>query len=371
MQRNKALDSTSSKNSVSDTSKFQSFPISFYNVDNKDKSLPFLLSATSKAFHCKETGVQVNTDNSQNNKSNSCEKRDSVVFTKPSSDILSNFFVESILKGKRDISTYKQFVFQITTDAEKYEMIQNVFISDKSFVFPATQYLLLHRWFKLFPRLCYSLVEDGAYCLLCLLFAGKKNTATKSFIFKLFKHWPDGMGAFKRHINPEPGVHNKCMFYYDQLISRLKGKNVSIDVSVNSLSNAKVLNNRKIILAIIDAMKLYGRLVIALRGHIDASKYHSEIGHAPISAGVGNFVPSINCAIRNGNKVLENYLKPCSKREAYLTATSQNDLLKCCYEVITEGLLKEVKASKIFALILDEASDISSKEQLSFCLGFV
>ena len=240
MQCNKALNSTSSKNSVSDTSKYQSFPMSFYNVDNKDKSLPLLLSATSKAFHCKETGVQVSTDNSQNNKSNSCEKKDSVVFTKPSSDMPSNLFTESILKGKRDVSTYKKFIFQSTTDAEKYEMIQNVFIPDKSFVFPKTQRLFLHRWFKLFPWLCYSLVEDGAYCLLCLLLAGKKNTAAKYFIFKPFKHWPDGMGAFKRHIDPEHDVHNKCMFHYDQLISRLKGKSVSIDVSVNSLSNEKM-----------------------------------------------------------------------------------------------------------------------------------
>ena len=57
MQCNKAVDSTSSKNSVSDTSKLQSFPISLYNVDNKDKSLTLLLSTTSKAFQCKETGV--------------------------------------------------------------------------------------------------------------------------------------------------------------------------------------------------------------------------------------------------------------------------------------------------------------------------
>ena len=81
----------------------------------------------------------------------------------------SNFFIESILKGKRDVSTYKKFIFQSTTDAEKYEMIQNVFIPDKSFVFPTTQRLFLHRWFKLFPWLCYSLVEDGAYCLLLCL----------------------------------------------------------------------------------------------------------------------------------------------------------------------------------------------------------
>ena len=67
---------------------------------------------------------------------------------------------------------------------------------------------------------------------------------------------------------------------------------------------------------------------------------------------------------------MENHLNTCSKRETYLSATTQNDLLKCCYQVIS-GLLKEVKASKIFALILDEASDISNKEQLSFCLRFV
>ena len=203
MQCNKAVESTSSNNSVSDTSKFESFPISLYNVDdNKDKSLPLLFSTTSKAFHCKETGVQVSSDNVQKNKSNSCEKKDSVVFTKPSSDMLSNVFIESILKGKRDVSTYKKFIFQSTTGAEKSEMIQNVFIPDKSFVFPTTQCLFFNRWFKLFPWLCYSLVEDGAYCLPCLLFAGKKNTAAKSFIFKSFKHWPDGMGDFSRNIDP-------------------------------------------------------------------------------------------------------------------------------------------------------------------------
>ena len=161
------------------------------------------------------------------------------------------------------------------------------------------------------------------------------------------------------------------MFDYDQLISRMKLKSVSIVVSVNSVSNEKFLNNRKIISTIIDAIKLCGRLGIALRGHRDASKYHREIGHAPTSAGVGNFVLIINYAIRNGNKVLKNHLQTWSKPEIYLSATSQNDLLKCCYQVLTEGLLKKVKDSKIFVLIFDEASDILNKEQLSFCLRFV
>ena len=64
----------------------------------------------------------------------------------------------------------------------------------------------------------------------------------------------------------------------------------------------KVLNNRKIILVIIDVIKLCGRLGLTLRGHRDASKYHPEIGHAPTSAGVGNFLDIINCPIRNGDQ---------------------------------------------------------------------
>ena len=149
-------------------------------------------------------------------------------------------------------------------------MVQNVFIPEKSFVLSTTQRLFLHRWFKLFLWLCSSLVEDVAYCLPCPIFDSKENTAAKSFIFKPSKPWPDGMGPFKKHIDPEHDFHNKCMFDCDQLNSRLNGKRVSIDVYVNSLNNEKVLNNRKIILAKIEAIKLSGQLGIALRGHRDA-----------------------------------------------------------------------------------------------------
>ena len=135
IQYNEAVNSTSSKNSLSDTSKFQSFLKYLYNVDNKNKSL--------------------------------------------------------------------------------------------------TECLFLYRWFKLFLSLCSSLDKDGAYCLLCPLFAGKKNTAAKSFIFKRFTHWPDGMGPFKRHIDPKHGVHTECILDYDLPFFCLKGKSVFINVYVS------------------------------------------------------------------------------------------------------------------------------------------
>ena len=59
-------------------------------------------------------------------------RRKTLVFTKPSSDMPSSFFVESILNGKRDVSSYEKFIFESTTDAEKYEMIQKICISYNS-----------------------------------------------------------------------------------------------------------------------------------------------------------------------------------------------------------------------------------------------
>ena len=107
----KAVESTSSTNFASDTSKFQPLRISLY-VYNKDKSLPLLLSTASKAFQCKETGAQVSPDNCRKSKWNSCEEKDYVVFAELSSDMPSNSFIESILNGKRDVSTYKNSFFK-------------------------------------------------------------------------------------------------------------------------------------------------------------------------------------------------------------------------------------------------------------------
>ena len=89
-----------------------------------------------------------------------------------------------------------------------------------------------------------------------------------------------------------------------------------------------------------------------------------------MSAGVGIFVHIINYAIRNGNTVLENYLKTCSKSETSLSKYprwSTEILLPGCYE---RSFKRSESYQDIFPLILDEASDALNKKQLSFCLRF-
>ena len=64
-------------------------------------------------------------------------------------------------------------------------------------------------------------------------------------------------------------------------------------------------------------------------------------------------------------------MKTCSSREIYLSKTTQNLLLTCCYDIMTETIIGRVKEAKFYSAICDEASDASNKEQLSFCPRYV
>lgn len=278
------------------------------------------------------------------------------------------------IHGKYDVEVFKKYINKRLSDEDKYKFIKNVFVPDKTYKFPKcpnTNRSFLYNWLENNDWLCYSPSGRGAYCLPCILFVGDKKTQAKSFIFKAFQYWPDASGAFKRHADPSDGIHAKCKLEFELFLSQMEGKSERIDVSLCNLKREKVITNRRVLLALIDAVMLCGRLNISLRGHRDDSRYHPEIGSSTSKPGVGKFVNIINYAIRNGNTDLKNHLKNASKRSTYMSKTTQNDLLKCCSEVFTDLFVSEIKANKFFSLILDEATDVSNKAQLSFCLRFV
>ena len=92
---------------------------------------------------------------------------------------------------------------------------------------------------------------------------------------------------------------------------------------------------------------------IPLRGHRDDSQYHPEVGELATHAGVDNFVELLNFAVRQGNKDLEDHLKNCSSRETYISKTTQNNLLNCCYDLMTEVIIKKVKQAKFFSVLCE------------------
>ena len=83
---------------------------------------------------------------------------------------------------------------------------------------------------------------------------------------------------------------------------------------------------------------------VSLRSHRDNSRFQPDVGEPENHPGVGNFIEFINFAVRWGNQILGHHLKTCSSKEIYISKTTQNLLLSCCYDIMAEaiiGMLKE------------------------------
>ena len=70
---------------------------------------------------------------------------------------------------------------------------------------------------------------------------------------------------------------------------------------------------------IADTIKLRNHLGLSLRGHIDDTKYHAELG-SHSSGQVVNFIESyfIDFRVRSGDTKLEEHLKKSAKNAKYI-----------------------------------------------------
>ncbi|XP_057298780.1 52 kDa repressor of the inhibitor of the protein kinase-like [Hydractinia symbiolongicarpus] len=180
-------------------------------------------------------------------------------------------------------------------------------------------------------------------------------------------YWPDACAAFKRHENVPNGIHSDA---FTSLINAVEGKSQPIDVLIDNQRKTVVLENRKKLIPIIDAIILCGRKGIALRGHRDDAKYHSAPGEYSVRR-TGNFVELLNFRVRGGDTDLKEHLSKSPKNATYISKTTQNDLINCCGEVITNKIVSEIRKNKFFSVLADKLLDCSNKEQLSLVIRYV
>lgn len=130
----------------------------------------------------------------------------------------------------------------------------------------------------------------------------------------------------------------------------MSGKIQPIDVMISENRRTKIAENRKKLLPIVDTIITCGRLGISFRGHRDDSQYHPEVGSFS-RGGVGNFIELLNMRVRAGDVGLEEHLKSCPKNASYISKTTQNEIIKCCGQVITEKIVGEVKQNRFFPFL--------------------
>ena len=90
-------------------------------------------------------------------------------------------------------------------------------------------------WWKIFSWLCYSLIENEAYCMYCVLF----NSDSSGSDWKIqlvrtpFKAWSDAQCCFKRQSESKTGVNSKAMYKYKGFLKHVFRKKCPVDQQLN------------------------------------------------------------------------------------------------------------------------------------------
>ena len=198
------------------------------------------------------------------------------------------------------------------TDLEIGTLIKNVFVPDKTYSFPITNGRSCRsEWLKLYPWLCYSPSQDGAYYLPCVLFGDRfpnillKKNPPKTFFCQPFKQWDDATRKnFKKHSGKHGSssicLHSSTSPTLLSLQEQLSGNIQPIDILISENQRNQVSENRKKLIPIVDTIITCARLGLSFRGHRDDSQYHPEVGSYS-QGGVGNFIELLNMRVRAGD----------------------------------------------------------------------
>ena len=116
-----------------------------------------------------------------------------------------------------------------------------------------------------------------------------------------------------------------------------------------------VTRNRRILECIIDALVFCGKQNIAIRGH---------------DTDDGNFEALLNMRAKD-NALLADHLENCDPRAKYTSPEIQNELINIIGSQIREPLVQKCNNAPCFAFIADEATDCSTREQVSICVRYL
>ncbi|XP_050066331.1 52 kDa repressor of the inhibitor of the protein kinase-like [Aphis gossypii] len=143
-------------------------------------------------------------------------------------------------------------------------------------------------------------------------------------------------------------------------------KQPSVIERIDTDKLAKIKENRKRLVPIIQCILLCGREEIPLRGHLDFGKIVVD----DINSREGKFRAILKYRAI-GDEHLKNVLEGCGKRNKYTSPIIQNQIIEACNKIILKQIVDKVNSSKCFSILADETTDVATKEQLSLSVRYV
>lgn len=212
-------------------------------------------------------------------------------------------------------------------------------------------------WFDEFHWLEYSVKTDKAFCLCCYLFRDfiGHQGGSDTFVTKGFDSWSK-KSSFKLHMGNVDSFHNKAL----QKCENLMRQNQSIVVALHKQTEAEKNEYRIRLLASISCCRFLLRNGLPFRGHNESEDSISR----------GLFFETLDLLRENNESIHGVTSKKAPKNHQLTSPKIQKDIIECFSLEILKSICEDI-GTDVFALLVDESSDVSKKEQMAVVLRYV
>ncbi|CAG2202028.1 unnamed protein product [Mytilus edulis] len=182
-----------------------------------------------------------------------------------------------------------------------------------------------------------------------------KESKDKLFINKV-TDWSNLACFVKRHLKDgSPHFTYQAMADDFVKVCSKDSKEEPIIYKICEYKKTQVNRNRHILLKIMESLLLCGKQNIAIRGHTPERS---------------NFMAILNSKAQ-GDPILTEHLANGNSRAKYTSPDIQNEIINIIGNQIRTDIVDKCNSSKFFALIADESTDVSTREQVSVCLRYI
>jgi Domain of unknown function (DUF4371) len=214
-------------------------------------------------------------------------------------------------------------------------------------------------WFDKYKTwLEYSVSKDAVFCLPCYLFRPEilGSGGRTNFVGEGFRNWKKSTTSFEEHIGASNSRHNEA----ERKCAALMNERQNIQAMIERQSVRQGMEYRIQLNATVDTIRFLLRQGLPFRGHDESESSDSK----------GLFLEQMRF-LGDHNKEIDEVILDNAPQNLKLVAPEiQKDIVNACAEETIQEILTEL-GDELFSVMVDEARDASTKEQMAVVIRYV
>ena len=192
----------------------------------------------------------------------------------------------------------------------------------------------------------YSPKANALFCFACCMFSSQCGCSDINWSVNGVHgtNWKNAIRAIRKH--SAAYFHINCMRLWKCYMEQISVSMLSTCEVELSQRQQEIEFNRTVVYRLIDIIKFLAQHNLSFRGHRE-------------------------CLQAKYDPVLKKHLENSKQNCHYLSPNIQNEFVSLLADGIVDKIIVQVKEAQFFTRLLDETSDVSRQEQVSFILWYV